>query len=386
MKKIFLALIAFTAVNLATAQNFTIKGNIKGITSDVIGLDYMGSNLPEGVESRHVINKEATDSKFIITGTVLEPTVLRIGFWGDDVMTKADGMHIFNSMNVFAVVAPGDKLTVKGKATDYPNSYIKNNYENKIMAKINAAYFPAMNDYLNVMAASFNNKDKQYKVIDADLEAKYKSDMDVLSKKYTALMIEAVSDNISSIAGLWYLSDMLNRGIVTAEKGKEMLEKVNSKYFSTYYYKTCTAYIDGILNVKVGFAVPKIVTTQTTDGSTFDLSTLKGKYVVIDFWGTWCGPCMAGMPKLKAYKEKYGDKLQVVAIAKDRRENWDRELAKGNMPFINLLNGANDEDFVTKFAVNGFPTKLIISPEGEIIYRASGESEKFYNKLDELLK
>ena len=124
-------------------------------------------------------------------------------------------------------------------------------------------------------------------------------------------------------------------------------------------------------------------------GEPVSLSSLKGKYVVLDFWGSWCGPCMRGMPEMKKYYEKYKDRLEFVGIAcRDKDAEWRSAIEKNELNWIQLKN--NDTEDVTKdvsrlYSVVAYPTKFILDKDLKIIAIIQGEREEFYSKLDTLL-
>ena len=70
-------------------------------------------------------------------------------------------------------------------------------------------------------------------------------------------------------------------------------------------------------------AVVENFTLKDIQGNDFSLSSLKGKYVVLDFWGSWCPWCIKGMPKMKEYYQKYQGKLEIVGVdCRDTDEKW----------------------------------------------------------------
>ena len=154
------------------------------------------------------------------------------------------------------------------------------------------------------------------------------------------------------------------------------------------FYINVSTRLKGSEATKTGNLVPEVITNRTLDGSEFDLKSLRGKYVMIDFWGIWCGPCIKEMPTVKEYIEKYKDKLAVVGIdSGDTKEKVVEFTTKNNYDWIQLLSkkGINEDNFVSKFNVNGFPTKFIIDPEGVIIGKYVGGSEEAFTLLDKLL-
>lgn len=135
-----------------------------------------------------------------------------------------------------------------------------------------------------------------------------------------------------------------------------------------------------------GMPAPEF-TLKNIEGNPISLSSLRGKYVVLDFWGTWCGWCIKGMPEMKEMYAKYSQRLEVVGIAcGDTEEAWKKCVAEKALPWTNLLNGKDDADVSSMYAVKGYPTKIILDPEGRILKTILGESPEFYTFVDSLMK
>ena len=124
------------------------------------------------------------------------------------------------------------------------------------------------------------------------------------------------------------------------------------------------------------------------DGSTLKLSDLRGKYVVLDFWGSWCVNCIKGFPEMATYYGKYKDKLEILGVdCNDTEARWKAAVEKHNCPWKHVRqNRGTGDQVTTMYGVKAFPTKVIISPEGKIAKIVVGEDPTFYSILDELLK
>ncbi len=127
-------------------------------------------------------------------------------------------------------------------------------------------------------------------------------------------------------------------------------------------------------------------TLKDNNGKDLALSSLRGKHVVLDFWGSWCGWCIKGFPEMKKYYEKYKDRLEILGIdCNDKEEKWLDAIKKNELPWKHVFN-PKDSDLTTKYAIQGFPTKIILDPNGKILKTVVGESPEFYTFLDELFK
>lgn len=137
--------------------------------------------------------------------------------------------------------------------------------------------------------------------------------------------------------------------------------------------------------VQAGKMAPDF-TLKDIHGKDFSLSSLRGKYVVLDFWGSWCGWCIKGMPEMKKYYEKYKGKFEIVGVdCQDTEAKWKAAVEKHQLPWIHVKNETKDLT-PEKYAVTGYPTKVLINPDGTINKIIVGEDPEFYKYLDSLFE
>jgi thiol-disulfide isomerase/thioredoxin len=126
---------------------------------------------------------------------------------------------------------------------------------------------------------------------------------------------------------------------------------------------------------------------QTYKNGKFKLSENNEKYIVLDFWGSWCGPCIMEMPKMKEFYNKNKNEVEIIGIsARDKKENWIKAIKENELDWKHILNNKEKDDLVKKYGVTGFPTKIIISKSGKIEGIFLGIKEDFFIKMNELLK
>jgi thiol-disulfide isomerase/thioredoxin len=107
-------------------------------------------------------------------------------------------------------------------------------------------------------------------------------------------------------------------------------------------------------------------------GGTTKLEDLRGKYVYIDVWATWCGPCIAEIPHLKKLEEQFhGKNIEFVSISIDTKkdyEKWKKFVATKELGGIQLF-ADNDwnSDFVQAYNITGIPRFILIDPDGNVV-------------------
>ena len=125
-----------------------------------------------------------------------------------------------------------------------------------------------------------------------------------------------------------------------------------------------------------GESAPKIVSTQA-NGQPFDLSTLRGNYVLLDFWGSWCGPCIEEAPRLKALNNKYlgkkfsdGAGFNIVSVGIEKEKTrWLSAIEQlGINGFTHISDFQYlDSPFAKAYGVRVIPTKFLLNTEGVIV-------------------
>jgi thiol-disulfide isomerase/thioredoxin len=112
------------------------------------------------------------------------------------------------------------------------------------------------------------------------------------------------------------------------------------------------------------------VSGTTFAGEPFELDSLKGKVVLVDFWATWCGPCIAEIPNIKANYEKYHEKgFEVVGISIDEdRGRLDKFMADNEMPWT-ILHEKNEQNnpTATYYGVNAIPFMVLVGKDGKVV-------------------
>lgn len=124
------------------------------------------------------------------------------------------------------------------------------------------------------------------------------------------------------------------------------------------------------------------------DGKTVSMADLKGKYIYIDVWATWCGPCRGELPSLKELEEKYAGKdIYFVSMSCDKNKKaWENMVKKDELKGIQLHMGT-DRSFMDAYLINGIPRFILLDREGKIISAnmTRPSDSRTAKKFDELL-
>jgi len=121
-----------------------------------------------------------------------------------------------------------------------------------------------------------------------------------------------------------------------------------------------------------GQASPKFIAYENVNGGTTSLDDLKGKYVFIDLWATWCAPCVKELPFLKKLEEEYhGKNIEFVGISlNDQKDHdrWKKLIQKKGLKGIQLLSDkAMESDFAKAYKVFTIPRFIVLDPDGNIV-------------------
>lgn len=126
-------------------------------------------------------------------------------------------------------------------------------------------------------------------------------------------------------------------------------------------------------------------TLENPEGETISLSSLRGQWVLLDFWGTWCGWCIKGFPAMLDFTRRHGDLCTIVTLdCKDPKELWTEYVGSHDMPWINLwVDTADHTDAnpMNSYGIEAMPTKILIDPEGTIRLTVQGHTDDFFDQV-----
>lgn len=239
-------------------------------------------------------------------------------------------------------------------------------------------YFAKKEDY----KASENLLDALDKV-DYDNEADYRnfdSYQQIVSQHY---MTEYYEDSlkVESINTIKGIKSQNIKNALASEIAYDISPsgKHNKKIFTTIkeiakdekILKNVTEKYNKVQNLVTGKSSPNFDYENNAGGKT-SLADLKGKYVYIDVWATWCGPCIGEIPSLKKVEKKYhGKNIEFVSISidqKDAYETWKSMIKNRELGGIQLMaDAAWKSQFVTDYAIEGIPRFILIDPNGKIV-------------------
>jgi thiol-disulfide isomerase/thioredoxin len=121
------------------------------------------------------------------------------------------------------------------------------------------------------------------------------------------------------------------------------------------------------------------------ENNTVDLEKFKGKYVLLNFWASWCGPCIAEMGTIRSLNDEYAQKLVVISVSTDHNKKaFIQAVKKYKMNWINIFHDIEIENIFLKNSA--IPQVYLIDPKGMLIYSRDEEKDYDLQKLKKILK
>lgn len=238
-----------------------------------------------------------------------------------------------------------------------------------------------------VLFREFNSgQGKQYEKVSSGLQEKFgklwmdekdpqyeafEKERDALSKKYIGKYVEQfIVSHPGSYVSVIALSGS-GRGLFTLEEQEALYAKLSKKLQQSEDGKDIIDFIEGSRSSSVGSYV-KDFTLNTPAEKPLSFSSFKGKYVIIDFWASWCGPCKQSFPHMKeVYKSYKSDQFEIYSISIDKDKTaWLKAVEDQQFPWVQTLDTKNIAH--KGFAVTGVPTTYLIDPSGKILLKEVG--------------
>lgn len=364
----FLFLTLSPSLLSAQGDNVTIKGKITSSAADpatklsVSFIDYQGKR--QGFSAP--INDGSFEIEIPKQARVVDATLRTIG---KDPNASALQQVMRHPLNVFIFK---DDILIDGNAEELDLAQVKGGEEN--------------NEYNNLRQSTAGFVKQKNRLYSPILEGKISTEspegktileqLSQLGKKENDLQKKFIENYTESYVSLFLLYRM--KSSYTSEDYKSAFNRLASNYKSTDMGKAIASTIAKETVTAKGKAAP-LFTRTTAHGTPFNLKKMQGRVILLDFWGSWCGPCRASMPHLQQLYSRYKNKgFEIIGIAQERgktidesKNSWYKAIEELSLPWTNVLNNENKEqmDIVKEYQISGFPTKILVDENGKIILR-----------------
>lgn len=354
--------LAFCYQNKAFSQkkSFVIKGNLTDLKGDVKAFLRLGFEHQWKTETINVVN-----GKFEFKGKVKNPTSVYLYFKSDGIRTEL-------------FIEPNVVTTIKGQ-NSFNNALIEGGSIqsdfNRLKKKLNE---------VDVQITQFVIEDKKLKK-ENDTEGlkKNKVQGDIIVKERKKIEYNFVRENPASFVSFSLMKSYAN---YMDESCEPLFNSLDKTFKESTEGKEIIIRLEKAKKFFIGQPITDF-TQKDSLGNDVALSSLKGKYVLIDFWASWCGPCRSENPNLvKLYQQYKKDNFEIIGISLDtNRDKWLKGIKADGLKWLHVSDLKGWKNEVAKlYDVNFIPQNLLIDPNGIIVGKnLNGVSLEL--KLNEIL-
>lgn len=374
-------------------QPFTLKGKIKGMNKQYVYLSY--SNFKTYVRDSALVSKGSFEFKGNIPSPVMAYLYVGNAMMNRDRNNIAELFIEPGSLKVQLEAGKFDEASLTGSKThiEYTQLRTSQKEEQAKLQPLSAEYDRLNNEYIEKRRA---NADSATLANYKERLEKIKEDMEPVGEEMSKKELAFIESHPDSHVSAYLLSHQVNRR--PYETGLKAFNSLAESVRNGGYGKGVA---DELEQLKMGSpgATAHVFARKDINGEEFNLADYKGKYVLIDFWASWCVPCRKGNPHLKKVYNQYKKRgFEIVGISDDdgNPQAWRKAVDQDGIGiWKHVLRGLdmnkklkgekNPDDLSDYYGISSLPTKILINPQGVIIGRYGSEEEELDAKLAEVM-
>jgi peroxiredoxin len=191
---------------------------------------------------------------------------------------------------------------------------------------------------------------------------------ELIKQEFDRKIREFLDTTANSIAITYMIADFVVKEYPLAEV-EHYYERLTPRVKASLPGKQLKEKIDALKQINPGGIAPEIA-LPAPDGTTLALSSLRGKYVLIDFWASWCGPCLAEVPNVKAIYDKYHDRgFEIFGVSlDDKSDKWTAAIERHGLNWLHVSSLKGWEcPVAARYNVTGIPKMYLLDKEGRVI-------------------
>lgn len=365
MRKLLWVVVGIAMLVACQPKGYKVSGTLEGAVDGKVFLKSIKDGQPQTIDTADVV-----EQKFMFEGEAVKDDQLHLIYYADGQVPIAFFLENANIM-------------INAKHDDLQNAVITGSPMNELLKKFNDE-MPGMERSKEIrnefMQAQMSQDQEKMKVLEKEMNS--------IMEKQKAYFETFVKDNSDNALGAFLAMNMASS--MELEELKALIAKFETNLGDHTYVQELKKVVEpleaqakALEATKEGNVAPEF-SLSTKDGEAVALSSFRGKYVLVDFWASWCQPCRQENPNVvKAYNTFNSKGFEVFSVSVDQdAAKWQNAVKEDGLVWAQVRDA--EGDVAKMYAIQSIPTTLLLDKEGKIIAK-NLRGAALEEKLAELL-